>query len=66
MAKRSLYVSYVRLDYQSDAYLRPVYCYACSYCHAMNLAIRFCVDVLEWPLNSIKVSKPIFINHFIR
>lgn len=64
--KKNLFVCYVRLK---DAHLcdeRPVFSYAYSHCHAMNLAIKFCVDCWHWELNSFHVSKPILITSFAR
>lgn len=67
MAKcKSLFVCYVRLNSEHLSDEKAVYCYAFSHCHAMNLAIRFCVDCWHWDLNSFDVSKPLLLTNFMR
>lgn len=64
--KKNLFVCYVLALGDSIVNQRPVYCYAYSHCHAVNLAIRFCVDCWHWDLNSFDVSEPILITNFAR
>lgn len=67
MKTKRLFCVHPKLKYPSspcDDYT-TVYCYAYSSCHAVQLAISYCVQELHWELNSFVIPAPIWIPNFI-